>query len=192
MTPHAGPRRPRLAAPGRALALPLVLGLAALVLAACGIGSPNVALPTPTPPPLERLSGTIEVTRGTVEAALRAEGIGLIRPTTPFRPPEAPELIELPRGVFQAVLPADPAGGLLVVYELPDPAAAWVAAQAQAAWLGSGPGAVQFPPGTRHVVRAIGSTVVVASLKPEAPDPAAAVVLDRLETLGRGAPVPSA
>lgn len=169
----------------------LLAVLVGLAVVGCGIGAPGVVTTTDSPPPLMPLSGTIELTRGALEAALKARGIGLIRPATPFRPPESPALIDLPRGVFQAVLPDDPGRGYLVVYELPDPSAAYTAASAQAAWLGSGPGAVQFVPGTRHVVTVLGSTVVTYSLTPGAVDPRAAEILEVVGSIGRPVPVPT-
>lgn len=169
--------------------LPIVVA-AALVLGGCGIGSPGVAAPTDAPASLAPLSTTVELTRGTLERALKAAGIGLIRPTVPFRPPEEARLIDASRTVFQAVLPADPTGGYLVVYEQPDAGTAYATALAQATWLESGPGAVQFPPGTRHVIRVVGPTIVTFSLKPESPDPeTASRLIAALETVGRGVPV---
>lgn len=176
----------------RRLAVVLVLaGVVPALLAGCGIGAPNVAVATDTPQPLASLSGAIELTRGTIESALKDRGVGLIRPNAPYLPPQDASLVDVPRGVFQAVLAEDPAAGYIVVYELPDPAAAFAAAQVQAAWIASGPGAVQFTPGTAHVIRVVGNTVVTFSRSPEARDPHEADVVAALESVGRGVPVPT-
>lgn len=180
-------RRPALALVGALL----VGGLAGGILAGCGIGAPNVPVATDTPAPLASLSGTIELTRGMVESALKDRGIGLIQPNAPFTPPQDASLVDVPRGVFQAVLGEDPAAGYIVIYELPDPASAFTAAETQATWIASGPGAVQFTPGTAHVIRVVGNTVVTFSRSPEARDPHEADVAAALETLGRGVPVPT-
>jgi cytochrome c1 len=110
----------------------------------------------------------------------------------PFRPSEADVLATAPRAVYQVILPDDPTKGFIVVYELADPAAAAAAAAAQAAYLASGPGRVQSgPDSTVHVIRQVGSTVVLYSWIPDgARDPSAPDVQAALETLGIGTPVP--
>jgi hypothetical protein len=47
------------------------------------------------------------------------------------------------------------------VYELPSEADAQAAAEAQRAYLASGPGRVQSPPGTDHVIQQLGSALIV-------------------------------
>ncbi len=160
------------------------------VVAGCGIGSPGTVAPTPSPPPEERLSGGIEVTRGIVEAALRAKEFGLIRAKVPFRSAESTALIDAWRGVFQVVLAGDPDGGFLVIYEFPDPSAAYGAGLAQAAWLASGPGAIQAPPDTRYVLRQVGNTLVLFGWSlATSPDPRTAEVATALDAVGQGIPV---
>ena len=180
----------RLSRPSAGLLFAGVL-LVVTALAGCGLGAPNVAVATDTPVPLASLSPAIELTRAQIESALKARGIGLIRPNAPFIPPQDASLVDVPRGVFQAVLGADPGAGYIVVYELPDAAAAATAAQTQAMWIASGPGAVQFTPGTKHVIRVVGNTVVTFSRSPEARDPREADVGAVLESLGQGVPVPT-
>jgi len=160
------------------------------VVAGCGIGSPGSVTSTPSPLPEERLSGGIEVTRGIVEAALRSKELGLIRATVPFRPAESAALIDAPQGVFQIVLAGDPDAGFLVIYEFPDPSAAHDAGLAQAAWLASGPGAIQAPPDTRYVLRRVGNALVLFGWSPgTSPDPRIADVATALESVGQGIPV---
>ena len=177
----------RAAALGRGLA---ALALAGLV-AACGIAAPNeAASPAADAAPTQSLSAAIELTRAAVEAALRSVDLALVEPRLAFRPPESPALIDVPRGVFQVVLADDPAGGFVVIYELPSPDAANVAGLAQAAWLSSGPGAVQAPLGTRHVIRQVGATLVTFSYPPsDAADARAPEVAAALEAVGHGIPV---
>lgn len=180
----AGDRRERRAA--RRL-LVLAVACLAVVLGGCGIAAPSEAPSSAPDGPVPTLSGAVELTRGSLEAALRAANIGLIQPRVPFQPPESPALADAPRGVLQAVLPDDPTGGYLVVYEFPDPAAAWAAGLAQAKWLASGPGAVQFPTDVHHVLRVVGNTLVTFSWSPaSAPDPHTSGVETALGTVGQG------
>jgi hypothetical protein len=109
---------------------------------------------------------------------------------TPFRPPESPALIDAARAVYQIVLPDDPSGGYVVIYEFPDSGAARAAGLTQAAWLASGPGTVNFPPGTTHVIRQLANTVVTFSNPPGgSPDAGAAKAADALASLGLAIPV---
>ncbi len=176
---------------GRASAIAaLGLGLA-VALAGCGIAAPSELPPaSPSAVPQASLSGSIELTRGLVEAALKASDFGLIRPQVPYRPPESPALIDIPRAVFQVVLGQDPNGGFLVIYEFPDSPTAWAAGLAQARWLASGPGAIQFPLDERHVLRQLGTTLVTFSWSPSnAPDPRTGEIATALEAVGQGIPV---
>ena len=78
------------------------------------------------------------------------------------------------------------------MYEFPDPTTAAEAAADQAAYLATGPARVQSPFGTRHVIRLVGSTVVLYSWVPEgATDERQPAIQAALETLGIGVPVPS-
>jgi hypothetical protein len=165
--------------------------LATTCLAACGIGAPSDVPPSSFAPlPSQSASAGIEVTRAAIEAALRARALGLVVPVTPFRPPESPTLIDASRAIFQVVLPDDPSGGYLVIYEFPDPGAARAAGLTQAAWLASGPGAVNFPLGTTHVIRQVASTLVTFSYPPAgSPDAGVVKVGDVLSTLGLPIPV---
>ena len=66
------------------------------------------------------------------------------------------------------------------------------AAADQAAYLATGPARVQSPFGTRHVMRLVGSTVVLYSWVPEgATDDRQPRIQEGLETLGVGVPIPS-
>ena len=94
------------------------------------------------------------------------------------------------RAVYQVTLPEDPDKGYIVVYEFLDPGRAAEAAAEQQRYLETGPGKVQTPLGTVHVIRGVGTTVVTYSWLPEAAnDPDAPGIQRALETLGVGYPV---
>jgi hypothetical protein len=77
-----------------------------------------------------------------------------------------------------------------VVYEFADAARASDAAAEEQQYLESGPGRVQTPEGTVHVIRQVGSTVVLYDWLPgAAQDPRAPDVQRVLETVGVGYPV---
>ena len=60
----------------------------------------------------------------------------------------------------------------------------------QQAYLATGPGRIQSPQGTTHVIRQVGTTVVMYSWQPgDSKDPGAADIQAALETLGSGFPV---
>ena len=66
------------------------------------------------------------------------------------------------------------------------------AAERQAAYLASGPIRVQSAFGVRHVMRLVGSTVLLYSWVPDgAVDPLQAEIQPALETLGVAVPIPS-
>jgi hypothetical protein len=110
----------------------------------------------------------------------------------PFRPPEDPTFTTAPRAVYQVILPNAPSEGFIVVYEFPDPTTAAEAATDQAAYLSTGPARVQVPFGARHVIRLVGSTVVMYSWVPEGvSDERQLDIQPALETLGVGVPIPA-
>ena len=123
--------------------------------------------------------------RSAVFEALGQSSLIVAESATPFRPPEAAPLAAAPRNVYQVTLPKDPEGGFVVVYELPSEADARAAAEAQGAYLASGPGRVQAPPGTDHVIQQLGSAVIVYDWLPaDAQDPSAPRVAEALRTIG--------
>jgi len=176
--------RPR----GRAIRL-LALLLVALLVAACRPAATVPPEPDPTPRPT--ISPAVATTRVQLEGALRARGLALQATELDVRPGEPPSLAAAPRTAFRAVLPDDPAGGLVVVYELPDGAAAATAAADLAAYVTSGPGRVQYPPDVRHVLRQVGSTVVFFPWSPgSSPDERTADVAAAVATVGTEVPIP--
>jgi len=123
--------------------------------------------------------------RAAVCEALGRSRLAVAETATPFRPPEAEPLAAAPRNVYQVTLPKDPDAGFVVVYELPSEADARAAAEAQRAYLASGPGRVQSPPGTDHVIQQLGSALIVHDWLPaDAQDPNAPRVAEALRTIG--------
>jgi hypothetical protein len=144
-----------------------------------------------SPGPASSVTPGIAPTRAELFRVLGERRLTVTEPEVPYRPAEAPTLTTAPRAVYQVILPDDPGAGYVVIYELPDVASAQAAAQEQAAYLASGPGRVQTPIGTRHVIRVLGPTVVLHSWHLDAAtDPRAPEIPAALETLGTGVDVP--
>jgi len=176
--------------PLRAFAL-----LACLALAGCGAtttGGQTVTFPPGSIGPNRTVTPAVLLTRAALVDALGQQHLVLQDTQSPFRPPEAAILAAAPRAVYQVILPEDPDQGYIVVYELNDPPLALQAAQEQAAYLATGPGRVNFPIGTVHVIRQVGSSVVLYSWIPGgADDPNTPNIQTALETVGLGVPVPN-
>ncbi len=170
----------------------VLLVIAVLVLAA-GCGSSEGAVttyPASTLGPERTVTPAVAGTRAALVTALAGERLTLRDVATPYRPAEGPLLANAARAVYQVILPADPDKGYIVVYEFLDPGRAADAAAEQQRYLETGPGKVQTPQGTVHVVRGVGSTVVVYDWLPEdADDPSAPGIQRALETLGVAYPV---
>jgi hypothetical protein len=172
----------------------LGLALVAAVVAGCtgttGNGA-TVTFPAGSIGPDRTVSPAMDLTRATLFEALGAQQLVLQDTDRPFRPPEGPMLAGAPRAIYQVILPQDPDQGFIVAYEFLDPSQATQAAQEQAAYLASGPGRVNFPIGAVHVIRVVGTAVVLYSWIPEgAEDPAAPRIQEALETVGLAVPVP--
>ena len=162
----------------------------AVALAGCGIAARTVPIPTIEPTPVYSPSTALQVTRLQVESALRAVSLAVIVPQVPFRPAESPALTAAPRLVLQAVLAQDPDHGFLVLYDFPDPGAAYAAGTQMAGYLASGPGRIQFVPDAQHVLRQVGSTVIFFTWSPlNSPDPHTADIATALSTVGVGIPI---
>ena len=163
----------------------------AFALAACGTtNDPVASVPIATAGPAMTVSPAVNQTRAELVRVLSAANLVLADTRVPIRPAEAPLLATAPRAVFQVTLPADPTRGYIVVYEFTDSARAAEAAAEEQRYLASGPGRVQTPEGTVHVLRQVGSTVVLYAWLPgAAKDPSAAEVQRALETLGVGYPI---
>jgi len=186
----AGPARGRIAGllPG---VLPVI---AAIVVAGCGIGAVGSAasLPAESVGPAATAGAAVAQTRGAIASALSTVAVQFGDANRPYRPAESGRLRDAPRAVYQVVMPDQPDAGYIVVYEFPDAGAAVDAGNEEAGYLGTGNGRVQFPPGTLHVLRELGPTLILFSWLPAASsDPTAANVAKALGTLGIGFTVPN-
>lgn len=160
----------------------------------CGLGATSTAasLPVPSVGPAATAGPAAAQTRVAIASALSAVAVQLGDATRPYRPAESGRLLNAPRAVYQVVLPDQPDAGFIVVYEFPDSASAIDAGNEEAGYLGTGPGRVQFPLGMRHVLRAVGTTLILYSWLPAASSsPVPGQVADALGSLGIGFTVPS-
>jgi len=173
----------------RAIALGVLLGLS-VVGCASTTSVPTTTYPPPSAATNFDVTPAVGQTRAEIASALAEHQLQLVDSQVPYRPAEGPILANAPRAVYQAVLPADPTHGYIVVYELRDTARATEAAAEQQRYLVTGPAKVQTPPGTLHVIRGVGTTVIVYDWLPGASaDPAAPAVQAALETIGTPYPV---
>jgi hypothetical protein len=180
--------RPTSRRAGGALAIGCVI-----LLAGCGVGAAGspASLAPESIGPAATAGAAAAQTRGLIAQALQSVAVQFGDATRPYRPAESARLRDAPRAVYQVVLPDQPDAGYVVVYEFPDSAAAVDAGNEQAGYLGTGNGKVQFPFGTQHVLRQVGSTLLLYSWLPSASsDPTAGKVADALNTIGVGFSVP--
>ncbi|HET7167757.1 MAG TPA: hypothetical protein VFI69_01020 [Candidatus Limnocylindrales bacterium] len=165
-----------------------------LTVAGCGAGG-GVALetfPAGSLGPSGTVGPAVAQTRGDLVRVLGQRNLVLQDSQAAFRPPEDRRFTEAPRALYQVILPQAPSQGFVVVYEFADPTAAAEAADEQARYLATGPARVQSAFGTRHVMRLVGSTVVLYSWVPDGvEDPRQPDIQTALETLGVGVPIPS-
>jgi len=187
----AGLRRGRARLSGVAAAL--ASATAVLAVAACAPGGLSVAsFPAGSIGPAGTAGTVVAQTRSEIVRAIGEHNLVLQDTEAPFRPAEDLAFTTAPRAVYQVILPDAPSEGYIVVYEFPDPSAAAEAATEQAAYLATGPARVQTPFGTRHVMRLVGSTVVLYSWVPDGvTDKRQPEIQPALETLGVGVPIPS-
>ena len=152
-----------------------------LALQVLGIGV-GVRVATPTIAPTGQAS---EVAHALVVNALQDAAFQVQDPRTEYRPGESPDLVNVPRRLVQAILPEEPQGGYVVVYELPSANEADRVGRDLRAYLGSGPGAIQYPRDTQFVIRRVGQTLVFFPWSAEAsPDARVAEMAAALETVG--------
>jgi hypothetical protein len=188
-----GPDGERRSANRRALGLAVLAVLVLVVVASLAGGSTPRGGATfpPAGATTGPAGGASAVTRSEVARALAVAGLQVEDATRAYRPAEAPAFATAPRIVVRAILPDDPDHGLVVIYEFIDQSAATAAAEAQAAYVASGVGRVQFPNDTQFVIRVLGSTAVFFAWSPPVTtDQRAAAIATALETLGVGVPVP--
>jgi hypothetical protein len=170
---------------------------ATFVAGACSGTSGQPPAIQPPPPgaslgPARSAGPAVAQTRVELVRALGTRNLVLQDSQAPFRPPEDATFTVTPRALYQVILPDAPTEGFIVVYDFADPGSAADAAKAQAAYLASGPVKVQSPLGARHVLRLVGSTVVLYSWVPSGvDDPRQPDIEPALELVGTGVPVPS-
>ena len=179
----------RLAA-GRSALICIALG-SSIALAGCGAGTPVESAAGPIATPRSTPSVAVQTTLVQLDAALRSAGLVLESTLTTVRPAEPPSFATVARWPFHAILPTDPAGGYLVIYEFADVALAADGGRDLAAYITSGPGRVQFPPDVRYVLRQVGSTLVFYPWSPaSSPDPKTADLAAAIASVGSGVPIP--
>lgn len=172
----------------------LTVAVAIVAVGACAPGGgPGLAtLPAGSLGPTVTVGPSVAQTRGDLVRVLGERNLVLRDTQAAFRPPEDGRFTLTPRVIYQVILPAAPSQGFIVVYEFADAQTAAAAADEQARYLASGPARVQSAFGTRHIMRLVGSTVVLYSWVPEgAEDPRQPDIQAALETLGVGVPIPS-
>ena len=173
----------------RAISLGVLLGLS-VVGCASTTSVPTTTYPPPSAATNFDVTAAVGQTRAEIASALAEHQLQLVDSQVPYRPAEGPILANAPRAVYQAVLPADPTHGYIVVYELRDTARATEAASEQQRYLVTGPARVQTPPGTVHVIRGVGTTVILYDWLPGGSvDPSTPAIQAALETIGTPYPV---
>ena len=170
--------RPSWAAPRLAAALAMVL-----VAIACSPPSGNIGSPPPGGDPAS-------ATKALIIGALGTVGLQAVDAIKPYRPPEAPSLVAAPRSIIQVQLPDDPDHGFIVIYSLGSATAAEKAGFDQAAYVASGTGGIQFPPGSHFVIRTVDTTMIFFTWSPgAAPDQRTHLIEDALNRVGLAVPV---
>lgn len=159
----------------------LVVAVLLLVLQGLGIGV-GVRVATPTIAPTGKAT---EVTSALVVKALQDAAFQVQEPKVGYRPGESPDLVSVPRRLVQAILPEEPLGGYVVIYELPSAGEADRVGRELRTYLGGGTGAIQFPRDSQFVIRRVGQTLVFFPWSAEAsPDARVAEMAAALETVG--------
>jgi hypothetical protein len=164
-------------------------GLLLLVLAGCGIGASGtvVTFPPASAGPGSTVSPAVAQTRSAIVAALGPLSFQLDDAKRPYRPAESASVAAAPRAVYQVILPDDPDGGQIVVYEFRDAASAVDAGNELAGYLGTGAGRVQFTPDAQHAIRQLGTTLIFYTWAPStSPDPGSPQIAEALKTIGIG------
>lgn len=163
------------------------------ILAGCAAtAQPPQSAAVPSIGPGMTVSPAVNQTRAALVRALASANLVLTDTQAPVRPAEAAMLTTAPRAVFQVTLPAEPTHGFIVVYEFSDSNRATEAAAEEQHYLATGPGRVQSPEGTVHVLRQVGPTVVLYEWLPGAArDPSAPEIQRALEAVGVGYPIDS-
>ena len=164
------------------------LGIGGLVLAVLVIAAQVLGIGTagaPTPASIPPTGAAAQRTHDLVATALTDAAFQVTDPQTPYRPGESPALVDVPRLLLQVILPSNPTGDDIVIYELPSNDEADRVGRDFAAYLASGTGAVQYPRDAQFVLRRIGQTLVFFAWSPSvSPDPEVARIASVLDGLG--------
>lgn len=159
----------------------LLVGVVLIAAQALGI---SVLRPAP-PPTMAPTGQAAQRTWDQVAAALQAASFQVQDPVTEYRPGESPALLDVPRRLLQVLLPSEPGGGYVVIYELPTNGDAERVGRDFASYLASGTGAIQYPRDTRFVLQRAGATIIFFPWSAEAnPDPRLAELAAALQTVG--------
>ena len=158
----------------------LALGALLVVVQALGPGTGAGAAPTRAP------SGeAAQVTHDLIVKALREASFQVRDPPNDYRPGESPELYSVPRGLVQVIVPSEPKGEFVVIYELSSANEAARVGREFAAYLAGGTGAIQYPRDSQFLIRRLGPTLVFFPWSPSgSPDPRVAELAAALETVG--------
>jgi hypothetical protein len=168
--------------PGLRAAAGLIVALVVVVVA-CGPPPANVPSPGSGGDPAS-------ATKALISGALGLVGLQAVDAIKPYRPPEAPSLSGAARSVIQVQLPDDPDHGFIVIYSLGSATAAEKVAFDQAAYVASGTGGIQFPPGSHFVIRTVDTTMIFFTWAPgSSPDQRTHLIEDALDTVGIAVPV---
>ena len=147
---------------------------------------PGPALPTPQASYSTGVASAVSA----LTAALGAVNIPLFPPTQPARPSEPGSLVNAQRAVLQAGID-DPAGGYVVIYQLPDAPGAQTAATELASYLGSGFGQTNFTVDTQFHVAQLDSAVILTwwSREHSSDDQLAETAFQAMASVGLEVPV---
>lgn len=158
----------------------LALGVLLVIISTLGLGAGAGATPTTVP-----AGDAAQLTHALVVKALGDASFQVQDAPTDYRPGESPELYSVPRGLVQVIVPPEPQGEHIVIYELPSANEADRVGREFAAYLASGTGAIQYPRDSRFVIRRVGPTLVFFPWSPSASaDTRVAELAAALETVG--------
>jgi hypothetical protein len=158
----------------------LVLGALLIAVQALSLGTGANAAPTRAP-----TGEAAQLTHDLIVKALGDASFQVHDPPNDFRPGESPQLYSVPRGLVQVILPSEPKGEYVVIYELSSANEADRVGRDFAAYLAGGTGAVQYPRDSRFVIQRLGSTLVFFPWSPSvSPDPRVAELAAVLDMIG--------
>ena len=163
--------------------LGILAGLVIIVLEVLGVGV-NVVVPGVNTSPAPAGSAAA-LTHDRVALALGDASFQVQDPNVGFRTGETALLLGTPRRLIQAIVPADPTHGFIVIYEFPDANAADAAGREFMSYLHSGTGGIGYPADAQFVLRRMGSTLIFFPWSPTvSPDPEIARLASVLSGLG--------